>query len=171
MPHAQAPLPISECFMSEKQPNEPISFSRFADWCRHIESLSEEARHTVKVLLKKAGTEDAQAAEQILSSMTELDLSSNQITDISSLGSLTNLTKLHLSYNQIRDFSFLGSLTNLKILSLHNNSITDFSFLDKLPNLTALYLSKNGISDFRFLGFLTNLTTLYLGENQITDIR
>src|SRR6476469_1426791 len=188
----QAPLPISECFMSEKQPNEPISFSRFADWCRHIESLSEEARHTVKVLLKKAGTEDAQAAEQILSSMTELDLSSNQIsdisflgllvnlttlnlianqiTDISSLGSLTNLTKLHLSYNQIRDFSFLGSLTNLKILSLHNNSITDFSFLDKLPNLTALYLSKNGISDFRFLGFLTNLTTLYLGENQITDI-
>ena len=178
--------------MSEKQPNEPISFSRFADWCRHIESLSEEARHTVKVLLKKAGTEDAQAAEQILSSMTELDLSSNQIsdisflgllvnlttlnlianqiTDISSLGSLTNLTKLHLSYNQIRDFSFLGSLTNLKILSLHNNSITDFSFLDKLPNLTALYLSKNGISDFRFLGFLTNLTTLYLGENQITDI-
>jgi internalin A len=58
--------------MSEKQPNEPMSFSSFADWCRHIDSLSEEARHTVKVLLKKAGTDDAEAAEQILSSMTEL---------------------------------------------------------------------------------------------------
>jgi hypothetical protein len=60
--------------MSEKQPNEPMSFSSFADWCRHIDSLSEEARHTVKVLLKKAGTDDPEAAEQILSSMTELDL-------------------------------------------------------------------------------------------------
>ncbi|MFS8120304.1 MAG: leucine-rich repeat domain-containing protein, partial [Microcoleus sp.] len=75
--------------MSEKQPNELMIFSSFADWCRHIDSLSEEARHTVKVLLKKAGTDDAEAAEQILSSMTTLDLGNNQITDISSLGSLT----------------------------------------------------------------------------------
>jgi internalin A len=69
--------------MSEKQPNEPMIFSHFADWCRHINSLSEEARHTVKVLLEKAGTDDAQAAEQILSSMTELELWDDQITDIS----------------------------------------------------------------------------------------
>ncbi|MEG4817303.1 leucine-rich repeat domain-containing protein, partial [Microcoleus sp. K5-D4] len=80
--------------MSEKQPNEPMSFSSFADWCRHIDSLSESARHTVEVLLKKAGTDDAQAAEQILSSMTELHLNNNRITDISFLGSLTNLTTL-----------------------------------------------------------------------------
>ncbi|MEG4487504.1 leucine-rich repeat domain-containing protein, partial [Microcoleus sp. D2_18a_B4] len=71
--------------MSEKQPNEPMSFSSFADWCRHIDSLSQEARYTVKVLLEKAGTDDAQAAEQILSSMTSLSLGSNQNTDLSSL--------------------------------------------------------------------------------------
>src|SRR4028118_2147579 len=98
MPHA--PLPISECFMSEKKPNEPMSFSSFADWCRHIDSLSESARHTVKVLLKKAGTDDPEEAEQILSSMTELDLGSNQVTDISALGSLTNLTRLDLGNNR-----------------------------------------------------------------------
>ena len=83
--------------MSEKQPNEPMIFSSFADWCRHIDSLSQEAKHTVKVLLEKAGTDDPEAAEQILSSMTELDLGSNQITDISFLGSLTNLTRLNLA--------------------------------------------------------------------------
>ena len=155
--------------MSEKPPNEQMSFSRFADWCRHIDSLSEEARHTVKVLLKKAGTDDAQAAEQILSSMTTLDLGS-RITDISFLGSLTNLTTLNLNSNQITDISFLGSLTNLTTLNLNSNQITDISFLGSLTNLTTLNLNKNQITDISFLGSLTNLTTLHLGYNQITDI-
>jgi internalin A len=156
--------------MSEKQSNEPMSFSSFADWCRHIDSLSEEARHTVKVLLKKAGTDDAQAAEQILSSMTELDLGNNRITDIRSLGSLTNLTRLNLGNNKITDISFLGSLTNLTELDLNYNKITDISFLGSLTNLTALHLGYNQITDISFLGSLTNLTTLNLNYNQITDI-
>ncbi|MEG4799480.1 leucine-rich repeat protein [Microcoleus sp. ARI1-B5] len=178
--------------MSEKQPNEPITFSSFADWCRHIDSLSTEARYTVKVLLNKAGTDDPEAAQQILSSMTELDLGRNIITDIRSLGSLTNLTKLNLShtritnisflgwltnltrldlnYNQITDISFLGSLTNLTTLSLRGNKITDISFLGSLTNLTTLSLSGNQITDISFLGSLTNLTTLSLNNNKITDI-
>ncbi|MEG3966849.1 leucine-rich repeat domain-containing protein [Microcoleus sp. T2B6] len=156
--------------MSEKQPNESISFSRFADWCRHIDSLSEEARRTVKVLLKKAGTDDAEEAERILSSMTKLDLSDNEITDISFLGSLTNLTTLDLSDNEITDISFLGSLTNLTTLYLYSSQITDISFLGSLTNLTTLYLSSNQITDISFLGSLTNLTTLDLSHNQISDI-
>jgi len=155
--------------MSEKQPNEPMTFSSFADWCRHIDSLSEEARHTVKVLLKKAGTDDAQEAEQILSSMTELDLRSNQISDISFLGLLTNLTTLNLNNNEITDISSLGSLTNLTTLDLGYSRITDISSLGSLINLTTLYLNNNQITDFSFLGSLTNLTRLDLGGNQITD--
>ncbi|MEG4129157.1 leucine-rich repeat domain-containing protein [Microcoleus sp. Pol1B3] len=158
--------------MSEEQANESISFSRFADWCRHIDSLSEEARHTVKVLVKKAGTDDPEAAEQILSSMTTLNLSYNYlITDISSLGSLTNLTTLNLSYNyRITDISSLGSLTNLKILILDSNGISDISFLGSLTNLSTLNLRLNQITDISFLGSLTNLTTLHLSYNKITDI-
>ncbi|MEG3898624.1 leucine-rich repeat domain-containing protein [Microcoleus sp. SVA1_B6] len=155
--------------MSEEQPNEPMIFSRFADWCRYIDSLSEEARHTVKVLLKKAGTDDAQAAERILLSMTELDLNRNQITDISSLGSLTHLTTLHLSHNRITDISFLGSLTHLTTLDLSKNQITDISSLSSLTNLTTLSLYSNQITDFSFLGSLTNLTTLNIW-GKITDI-
>ncbi|MEG3939676.1 leucine-rich repeat domain-containing protein [Microcoleus sp. S36b_A3] len=156
--------------MSEKKPNEPMNFSRFADWCRHIDSLSQEARYTVKVLLKKAGTDEAQAAEQILSSMTTLDLGNNRITDFSFLCSLTNLTTLNLCGNRITDFSFLCSLTNLTTLNLSYNRITDFSFLCSLTNLTTLNLSYNQISDISFLGSLTNLTTLNLDSNQISDI-
>jgi internalin A len=156
--------------MSEKQPNQPMSFSSFADWCRHIDSLSKSARHTVKVLLKKAGTDDPQAAQQILSSMTTLYLKNNIITDISCLASLTNLTTLHLGENQITDISFLGSLTNLTTLHLNSNKITDISILGSLTNLTTLNLNDNRITDISFLGSLTNLTTLHLDLNQITDI-
>ena len=156
--------------MSEKKPNEPMSFSSFADGCRHIDSLSESARHTVKVLLKKAGTDDPEAAQQILSSMTELDLGNNQITDISFLGSLTNLTTLNLCSNRITDISILGSLTNLTTLNLNYNQISDISSLGSLTNLTTLNLEKNRISDISFLGSLTNLTTLNLEWNQISDI-
>jgi len=156
--------------MSEKQPNELMSFSSFADWCRHIDSLSESARHTVKVLLKEAGTDDPEAAQQILSSITTLNLYNNQITDISFLGSLTNLTTLNLYHNRITDISFLGSLINLTKLYLNNNQITDISILGSLTNLTTLHLGYNQITDISFLGSLTNLTTLELDYNQITDI-
>ena len=156
--------------MSEKNPNEPMNFSRFTDWCRNIDSLSEGARHTVEVLLNQAGTDDAEAAEWIVSSMTVLDLRSNEITDISSLGSLTNLTILSLENNQITDISFLGSLTNLTTLYLIRNRITDISSLGSLTNLTTLDLIINQITDISSLGSLTNLTTLDLIINQITDI-
>ncbi|MEG4493440.1 leucine-rich repeat domain-containing protein [Microcoleus sp. D3_18_C4] len=156
--------------MSEQRPNESMIFSRFADWYRHIDSLSEDAKCTVKMLLRKAGTDDAQEAEQILSSMTELDLNNNRITDFSFLGSLTNLTTLHLDCNQITDIGFLGSLTNLTTLHLDCNQITDISFLGSLTNLTTLSLCGNQITDISLLGSFTNLTKLDLGYNQITDI-
>jgi internalin A len=104
-----------------------------------------------------------------LTNLTTLNLYNNQITDFSFLGSLTNLTTLTLDNNRITDISFLGSLTNLTTLHLYNNQITDISFLGSLTNLTTLHLGDNQITDFSFLGSLTNLTTLHLGENQITD--
>jgi internalin A len=159
--------------MSEQPPNESISFRRFADWCRHIDSLSEEARYTVEMLLNEAGTDDvddAEEAEQILSSMTELCLRYNLITDISFLGSLTNLTTLDLNSNLITDISSLGLLTNLTTLDLNCNKINDISSLGSLTNLTTLDLNENKITDISFLGSLTNLTELSLGNNRITDI-
>src|SRR4028119_102042 len=66
----------------------------FADWCRQKATLSPEAKHTVEVLLKEAGTTEFDVANQTLSSLTELVLQNNQISDIKPLQSLTNLTVL-----------------------------------------------------------------------------
>jgi Leucine Rich repeats (2 copies) len=123
------------------------------------------------VLLKQAGIDHAEAAEQILSKRKELSLDHKSITDIRPLDSLINLTTLDLSFNHITDISSLGSLTNLKTLNLSSNkiTITDISSLGSLTNLTTLHLDSNQITDISSLGSLTNLTTLHLHSNQITD--
>ena len=95
----------------------------FADWCREKDSLSPEAKHTVEVLLKTAGTTECDAANQKLLSLTELSLDNNQISDIKPLASLTNLTSIELNGNQISDIKPLASLTNLILLYLSGNPI------------------------------------------------
>ena len=118
----------------------------FADWCRQKADLSPEAKHTVEVLLQKAGTTECDAANQRLSSRTGLILEDTQISDIKPLESLTNLTVLYLGNNQISDIKPLESLTNLNLLYLDNNRISDIKPLQSLTNLILLRLSGNPIA-------------------------
>ena len=118
----------------------------FADWCRQKASLSPEAKHTVEVLLQKAETTECDAADRKLSSLTELNLSFNQISDIKPLESLTNLTELFLDNNQISDIKPLEFLTNLTLLDLANNQISDIKPLEFLTKLTEIYLNGNPIA-------------------------
>ena len=80
----------------------------------------------------------------------DLDLSNNQITDISPLAGLTNLTNfglLNLGRNKISDLSPLAGLTNLERLNLSYNQISDLSPLKGLTNLKSLDLSGNPIPE------------------------
>ncbi len=156
--------------MSEQPAKQPINFSSFADWCKHKDSLLPAARHTVEVLLEQAGTSDCDQAKKVLSNLTKLNLSTNQITDITPLSRLTNLTELYLYNNQISDLTGLSALINLTYLELEFNQITDITGLSALTNLTALSLSNNQITDITGLSALTNLTELSLRGNQISDI-
>ena len=143
----------------------------FADWCRQKADLSSETKHTVEVLLEKAGTTECDEADRELSSVTELDLTGNAIGDIKPLASLTNLTVLDLTGNAIGDIKPLASLTNLTELDLIDNVIGDIKPLASLTNLTELDLSGNVIGDIKPLASLTNLTELDLSGNEIGDIK
>ena len=132
-------------------------------------------------------------------SLKDLDLRNNQITDISALAGLTNLTYLELGggSNSIADISPLSGLTNLEWLSLPHgmpdisalsgltklrrlsiqslwnppaHQLTDISALSGLTNLRYLTLGFNSITDISALSDLTNLMSLQLLENNITDI-
>ena len=71
--------------------------------------------------------------------ITYLDLSGNQIKDISPIANLTNLEDLYLSYNQIEDISSIANLSNIKRLRLSNNQIREIP-----PEIQTL-LEKNNV--------------------------
>jgi GTPase SAR1 family protein len=105
-----------------------------------------------------------------LTSLTQLDLHNNQLSDISPLKELTDLTELSLSQNQLSDISPLKKLTSLTLLYLSSNQLSDISPLKKLTSLTKLYLYNNQLSDISLLKELTSLTQLNLAYNQLSDI-
>lgn len=107
---------------------------------------------------------------QNLTSLTDLNLTSNSIGDISSLSGLTSLMDLNLTFNFISDISSLAGLTSLTVLRLGDNMISSISTLSGLTSLTELSLRINTITDISALSGLTSLTQLRLDANTITDI-
>ncbi len=103
--------------------------------------------------------------------LTYLDLSENEISDISRLAGLTKLRVLHLPFNQISDISALSGLAKLEIVDLSYNRISDVRALNGLTEIHALNLSANGINDISALSGLTKLIDLKLAANGISDIR
>jgi len=101
------------------------NYKTFTDWCANKAKLNPEARITVDALLKEAGTNKCQPANQKLSSLPQLYLGGNKISDITPLKSLTNLTYLYLGGNKISDITPLKSLTKLTKLDLSRNPIAN----------------------------------------------
>ena len=102
--------------------------------------------------------------------LTYLNLNANNITDLSAMSGLINLTDLRLWKNDITDISALSGLANLKVLVAGINDITDISALSGLSKLTSLLLQYNNIVDISALSGLTNLRVLHLHYNNIKDI-
>jgi len=74
--------------------------------------------------------------------VTSLNLSYNNLTDLTPLSMMPNLQTLDLSYNQIGSLQALMNLTNLRSLRLSGNplSITDINALCyALPNCEVVF--------------------------------
>jgi Leucine-rich repeat (LRR) protein len=108
-----------------------------------------------------------------LSALLWLDLSSNRLVAIPATQPLTGLTSLQnliLTGNQLSDLSGLSGLNQLLFLDLSFNQMTTLPTLSGLPSLNYLVLSDNELTAFPALGGLPSLQTLYLSTNQITDL-
>jgi glyoxylase-like metal-dependent hydrolase (beta-lactamase superfamily II) len=108
-----------------------------------------------------------------LASLTSLNLSNNQLRELSAeIGKLTSLTSLDLSNNQLRNLpSSIGNLTRLSGLYLGRNQLRELpAEIGKLTSLTSLHLSNNQLWKLPSeIGNLTNLTGLWLNENQLRE--
>jgi internalin A len=82
---------------------------------------------------------------------------------------LKGLTTLNLSGNNISDVSFLKEFKELTFLDLSGNNISDVSFLKELTELTSLDLSGNYLKDVTFLKELKGLENLVLSNNPISQ--
>ena len=118
-----------------------------------------------------------------LESLVELDASSKKISNLSGLEYAVNLQELNLTWNDIPDISPLAGLTNLKTLYLNPNLDyfkihIDLSPLAGLTNLETLWIPNYIISDISPLSGLTKLKFLrldcvhfpYEGHGLINDL-
>jgi len=77
--------------------------------------------------------------------LEDLDLSGNTgLSNLSAISGLTALTDLNLSSCNVSDLYHLGNLLALETLDLSGNQLADISVLEDLTTLHELYLSGNG---------------------------
>lgn len=136
----------------------------------HIEAL--ENLHQLKSLtLERVNLTDQDTHSlSALTSLENLNLSDNHISDLSSLEFLTNLKSLDLSRNEISDIQLLSHFRELEKLDVAVNHIQDITPIRSLSSLTSLNIGGNEISDIEGLADLTNLTALSAFSNYISDI-
>lgn len=77
--------------------------------------------------------------------LVSLDLSNNNISDISKLAFIKSLEEVYISNNQINFIDRIYTLKKLRIIDLSNNKIDDLSVLLYLNNLEYINIAGNNI--------------------------
>lgn len=137
-------------------------------------SLMEDNNMMEAVLSALGKPQGYMITKEDLEGITELDLSSKNITSFKGLEYCTNLKSLSLSGNNIKDIKDVEGIENLKgleHLNLSNNNIENIDNvgnLETFSNLTELNLSNNNIKDISSLKIPDSLKTINLEDQSIT---
>ena len=103
--------------------------------------------------------------------LTRINMSHNQVTDISPVAGLIQLRELWLTDNLVSDISPVSGLTNLNILGVSEcPNLSDISHVRNLTNLTRLDLVRTQVSDISHVRNLTNLVHLDFRHSLVSDI-
>ena len=94
--------------------------------------------------------------------LKQLNISNNEITDISVLKNLNKLEYLDISCNEIKDISVLKNLNNLKILQIRRLLLESdqIQYINSLNNLKYLYC-ENGFKNMSILDKLNKNIKVY----------
>ena len=125
-------------------------------------------RTKIEEALNKQAGDPITSAE--LKTLTRLEATDANISDLAGIEAATNLTTLLLRGNSISNLSPLSGLTKLTELQLFRNLVSDLSPLAGLTNLTDLKAGNNSISNLSPLSGLTKLTYLGLHNNSISNL-
>ncbi|HCL57158.1 MAG TPA: hypothetical protein DHW82_09160 [Spirochaetia bacterium] len=103
--------------------------------------------------------------------LTECILTGNQIEDLKGIENLPNLEGLFLNKNKIKSIHSLSSLKKLTRLDLSYNQIEELKNLSQVYELSFLNVSFNQIHEIIDLPQTGKLLTVFLNNNQIKDIQ
>ena len=105
-------------------------------------------------------------------STTFLDLSNQGLrdSDIKNIKYLTNLTRVELSGNNLTDISVLQNITTLEEIDASDNLITNISFMKNLPNLKIVVMNNNLIKDISVFRNFSTIEKIWLNDTYVTDI-
>ena len=102
--------------------------------------------------------------------LNALDLSDNDISEISNLDTMHNLNYLNLGINQISKIKNLANLKSLKTLRLHDNELNKIEGLERLQNLEKLDLRYNHIKWIEGLQNNEKLKKISIQGNDLKSI-
>uniref|UniRef100_A0A7E4W8Y4 LRRNT domain-containing protein n=1 Tax=Panagrellus redivivus TaxID=6233 RepID=A0A7E4W8Y4_PANRE len=109
-----------------------------------------------------------------MSSLHELRLQGNQLTELVTIHNMANLTYLDLSNNNINKISdgFFEGIQSVQTVDLSSNAIVEIPILSALSNLTTLNLDQNHIESLGERTFDSNpkLTAISCRRNRISHI-
>ena len=104
-----------------------------------------------------------------LRGIVSLDLSDNQIQQVSGLDCLPSLKDLNLSNNQVDSLVWFPLMENLEKLNLAKNKLTNLSGIEVLKGIIELQLWENYLEDLVWLENLANLQKLWVELNKLKD--
>ncbi|XP_047442042.1 leucine-rich repeat neuronal protein 1 [Mugil cephalus] len=145
----------------------------------HLHTLPDNiSQHTQVLLLQSNNISSINDELQSLINLTELDLSQNHFTQVSSMGlaSLTHLVTLYLEENQVEELEDFGlrNLSSLEELYINHNHISSIGprAFSGLAKLLRLHLNSNRLVaiDSRWFQSLPSLEILMIGENPILGL-
>ncbi|MCA9626194.1 MAG: leucine-rich repeat domain-containing protein [Myxococcales bacterium] len=104
-----------------------------------------------------------------LTTLLDLKLAHNPITDVSKLEKLTKLDRLDLGHTQVRDLKPLEKLTELTDLQLDDTPVSDLTPLSKLTKLEKLSIQRTRVKDLKPLKELKSLKFVYINGAPVDE--
>ena len=165
----------------------PVTLDTFLSACimrEHPDTLSDAQTAEVNALLNISGRSGCQAAHNALrqvqsadarnSGLTTVDyfpvmerlhslqISNNELDDLSPLRRMQGLTRLWADNNQIASFSALSGLTRLQLLAVQGNPVNSLNGVTNFQKLRSIYLSATRVRSVGQLDALPFLETARL---------
>lgn len=136
----------------------------------YCDNVKFQSPYLEKAVRDELGIQSGKITSNDMKNLSYLYVNSGVVDSLAGLEYATSLNDIDISNNDISDITPLRHLINLNYICLDANKISDISPLKYHNKLSSLWLSGNNISDISPLSNLSSLTSVSLGSNIITDI-